>query len=266
MKPARWWALTGSVGLAVSFAAAAPAAAAAHPAPPAHRVALRGSLVPARERAHPAGSVAARSMVRFGLVLKLRNAAGAKTFVRQVSTPGSKLFHHYLSDAGWLSRFGPTKTEVAKAKAWLRGQGFTVGSVPKDRIFISASGTARKVEHAFGVKLGYYKVNGHRVRLANGTLTIPTSVGSAIAGTVGINQYVATTSLRRPACGQRPRRDSGAGAAAARRASATRSRARHSGHRRPTRRTARRCTRRSPHRFPTTSAATSRPSSAARTA
>ena len=194
MRAVRIWALTGSVGLAVGLlAVAGPASAAGKPKP--ERMALAGSRVPAQERAHPAGSVAARSVVRFGLVLKLRNAAGAKTFVRQVSTPGSKLFHHYLSDAGWLSRFGPTKTEVAKAKAWLRGQGFTVGSVPKDRIFISASGSARKVEHAFGVKLGYYKVNGHRVRLANGTLTIPTSVGSAIAGTVGINQYVATTSL-----------------------------------------------------------------------
>ncbi len=194
MRAVRVWALTGSVGLAVGFlAVAGPASAAGKPKP--QHMQLAGSRAPAQERAHPAGSVAATGMVRFGLVLKLRNAAGAKAFVRQVSTPGSKLFHHFLSDARWMSRFGPTKTEAAKAKAWLRGQGFTVGSVPKDRIFIPASGTARKVEHAFGVKLGYYKVNGHRVRLANGTLTIPTSVGSAIAGVVGVNQYVATTSL-----------------------------------------------------------------------
>jgi subtilase family serine protease len=194
VRALRFWALTGSVGLAVGFVAVAgPANAAGKPKP--QRIALAGSKVPARELAHPSGNVAASSTVRFGLVLKLRNAAGAKTFVRHVSTPGSKLFHHYLSDAGWLARFGPTRTEVTKARAWLHAQGFAVGSVPKDRIYISASGTARNVERAFGVKLGYYKVNGHRVRLANGALTIPSSVGGAIAGVVGVNQYVATTSL-----------------------------------------------------------------------
>jgi subtilase family serine protease len=154
--------------------------------------------VPAKERAHPAGKVAANSTVRFGLVMKLRNAAGAKKFVREVSSPGSKLFHHYLSDAGWVARYGPTKAEVSKATAWLRKQGFHVGSVPKDRIYISASGKASKVEKAFGVKLAYYKVNGHRVRLASGTLTVPTSMAGAIAGTVGVNQYVATTAQEPP--------------------------------------------------------------------
>jgi subtilase family serine protease len=194
MRAVRIWALTGSVGLAAGFlAVAGPAGAAGSPKP--ERSALAGSGVPAKERAHPAGKVAASSTVRFGLVLKLRNAAGAKTFVRQVSTPGSKLFHHYLSDAGWLARFGPTKAEVTKATSWLRKQGFHVGSVPKDRIYISASGSASKVEKAFGVKLAYYKVNGHRVRLASGTLTVPSSVAGAVAGTVGVNQYVATTSL-----------------------------------------------------------------------
>ena len=203
MKPARLWALTGSVGLAVSFAAAAaPAAAAAHPAPPPGRVALHGSLVPAKERAHPAGSVAAKSTVRFDLVLALRNATGAQAFVRQVSSPGSRLYRHYLTDAQWVARFGPTTASVAKAQSWLRQEGFSVGAVAKDRLFVAASGTVARVERAFGVKLGYYKVNGHKVQLANAAMTIPSSLAGAISGTVGINQYVETTSLAR--AGNRP--------------------------------------------------------------
>ena len=198
MKPARLWALTGSVGLAVSFAAAAaPAAAAAHPAPPPGRVALHGSLVPAKTRAHPAGSVAATSTVRFDLVLALRNATGAQAFVRQVSSPGSRLYRHYLTDAQWVARFGPTTASVAKAQSWLRQEGFSVGAVAKDRLFVTASGTAAKVEHAFGMKLGYYRVQGHRVQLAQGTMTVPSSLAGAVSGTVGINQYVETTSLAR---------------------------------------------------------------------
>jgi subtilase family serine protease len=201
MKPARLWALTGSVGLAVSFAAAAPAAAAAHPAPPSHRVALHGSLASAKARAHPAGSVAGTSRVGFDLTLALRNAAGAQAFVRQVSSPGSSLYRHYLTDAQWVARFGPTTAAVARARAWLRQEGFTVGTVAKDRLFVSASGTAAAVERAFGVQLGYYNVNGHKVRLAKGTMTIPSSLAGTVSGTVGVNQYVETTSLARTSNG-----------------------------------------------------------------
>ena len=122
--------------------------------------------------------------------------------MRQVSSPGSPLYRHYLTDAQWVARFGPTTASVAKAESWLRQEGFSVGAVAKDRLFVAASGTAAKVERAFGVKLGYYKVNGHRVQLAKGTMTIPSSLAGAISGTVGINQYVETTSLAR--AGQSP--------------------------------------------------------------
>jgi subtilase family serine protease len=147
------------------------------------------------ERAHPQGKIAPTSAVSFELSLSLRNAAAAQAFVRQVSQPRSALYRHYLSDAQWESRFGPTKADVATAESWLRKQGFVVGSVPKDRLFVSARGTALQVERAFGVSLGSYKVNGHVVRLANGTLSIPASLSGIVAGVVGVNQYLATPDL-----------------------------------------------------------------------
>ena len=197
MKLARWWAVTGAVGLGLSMAAMTgpPAAASPHPGPASHRIALRGTLAPVKERAHRAGTVAGTSQVGFDLMLSLRNATAAQAFFQQVSTPGSAEFHHYLTDAQWVSRFGPTQAALAKAQAWLRQEGFSVGSVAKDRLYVTANGTALQVEHAFGVKLGYYEVNGHKVRLANGTMTIPSSLAGAVSGTVGINQYVATPAL-----------------------------------------------------------------------
>ncbi len=225
-------------------------------------MALHGSLTPAKERAHPAGSVAAKSTVRFDLALALRNATGAQAFVRQVSSPGSRLYRHYLTDAQWVARYGPTAASVAKAQSWLRQEGFSVGAVAKDRLFVSASGTAAAVERAFGVQLGYYHVNGHKVRLAKGTMTIPSSLAGAVSGTLGINQYVETTSLARTPAG----RASGPAQEPAPPAdSATPSPARPSGDRRPTPRTPASSTSRSPIRCPMTSAATRRPNCAART-
>jgi subtilase family serine protease len=194
MKLTRWWAITGIGGLGLAVIAGPPAAAAPRSQPTPHRVALHGTLAPARERAHSAGTVAGTSRVSFDLLLSLRNAAGAQAFVRQVSSPGSAQFHHYLTEAQWVSRFGPAQAAVTKAKAWLRREGIAVGQVGKDRLYISAHATASKVEHAFGVKLGYFKVNGHKVRLAKGTMTIPSSLAGVVSGTVGVNQYVATSS------------------------------------------------------------------------
>jgi subtilase family serine protease len=195
MKLTRWCAITGIGGLGLAVVTGTPAVAVPNPGPTAPRVALHGTLAPARERAHPAGTVPGTSRVGFDLLLSLRDAAAAQAFVRRVSSPGSAQFHHYLTDAQWVSRFGPTQDEVTRAKAWLRREGFTVGQVARDRLYVTASGAASQVEHAFGVKLGYFKVNGHKVRLANAAMTIPASLAGVVSGTVGVNQYVATAGL-----------------------------------------------------------------------
>ncbi|HEY2077515.1 MAG TPA: S53 family peptidase [Streptosporangiaceae bacterium] len=195
MKTARFLALTASAGLAISFLAASTAAVSAGAAPRPARVTLRGSAAPAQERSHQVGNVAATSKVTFDLLLKLRNASGAAAFVRAVSSPGSQQFHHYLTNAQWESRYAPTKSQVAKAKSWLHHNFFSVKSVAKDRLYVTVTGTARRVERTFGVSLGYYKVNGHKVRLASGTLSIPASMAGIVGGAVGVNQYLASTSL-----------------------------------------------------------------------
>jgi subtilase family serine protease len=193
MKAGRLIALTGAAGLALSFMAGAATASAS--SRPAARVTLRGSAVPAQELAHRAGSVSSRSTVSFDLSLRLRNAAGAERLVREVSSPGSKLFHHYLTDARWSARYGPSKVSASAAVRWLKHEGFTGIKVGKERLLVSASGSAAKVEKAFGVKLGLYNVAGHRVRLASGSFSVPASIAGAVAGTVGIDQIVATTDL-----------------------------------------------------------------------
>jgi len=197
MRSARSWVALGAAGLAISATTVAMAIPSATAASATHRANLRGALSPASERSRPRGSVAASSRIRFDLLLRLRNARGAHAFVRSVSTPGSKNFHHYLTDAQWVNRYGPTKADVSAARTWLRKQGFTVHGVARDRLLVSAGGTARQVERAFSTSLGMYRVNGHTVRLASSSLSIPTTIGGAVAGVTGVNQYVATPRLSR---------------------------------------------------------------------
>src|ERR1700689_1248745 len=193
MKAARLLALTGSMGLAVSFMAAGVASASTHSSP--NRVTLAGSAPAAKALAHPDGKVAASSSVSFDLSLKLRNAAGAARFAMAVSTPKNKSFHKYLTDAKWEAKYGPSRAEANAAVKWLRHEGFKVGAVAKDRLFVSASGPASRVERTFGVSLGYYTVTGHKLRLAKGNLSIPASMSGTISGVTGVSQVMETTSL-----------------------------------------------------------------------
>jgi subtilase family serine protease len=182
------------VGLAASAAVATtgiPASAAQTTA----RAALSGSLTAPSARSKPEGRVAAGTTVAFDLNLSLRNAAAASALLKAVSTPGSAQYRHFLTQAQWIARFAPTPDAVASAESWLRQQGFRVGAVPADRLFIPATGSASQVERAFNTTLGTYKVNGKDVHLANSVMSIPTSIAGIVSGVVGVNQAVATNDL-----------------------------------------------------------------------
>ena len=196
MKSVRLWASLGSVGLVVVATQLAGSIAVASAAPSASaRTQLSGSEAPAAARTAAKGAVASTSSFTFDLVLKLRNATGAQATLRAVSKPGSSRYHHYLTTDQWIAKYSPTKADVAAAKSWLKQQGFSLGAVPKDRLFVAAQGTAAQVEKAFSTSLGYYDVNGKTVRLANSPLSIPASIGGFVSGVTGVNENIATTSL-----------------------------------------------------------------------
>lgn len=130
--------------------------------------------------------------MNFELVLKLRDESAAEQLLRAVGTPGSASYRHYLTAQQWEARFSPTAAQVQQAERWLRSEGFAVGAVSKDRITIAASGTAAQVESAFGTRLKNYAVDGHKVRLASGALSVPSSMAGTIVGAMGVNQRVAS--------------------------------------------------------------------------
>lgn len=183
----------GVAGLLCAAAISGMTGATAAGAAAAGRTPLAGSMITAAARQHPAGAVAKSAAVNFDVVLKLRDAAAAQALVTAVSTPGSASYQHYLTAAQWEARFSPTAAEVSTARKWLASQGFTVGATSRDRITISASGSAAQVEKAFGTTLANYKVNGHVVRLASHQMSVPAAVAGTVVGALGINQNVATT-------------------------------------------------------------------------
>jgi subtilase family serine protease len=153
------------------------------------------SFAPAAARENAKGTVPASASVSFDLDLALSNATGAQNMVRAVSDPSSANYHHYLTAAQWEATYGPTTAELTTAENWLSANGFTVGAIPSDRLFVPAVGTAAQIDKAFSTTLGYYEVNGHQVRMAETPPTIPTAVSGVVSGLVGLNEYLATPGL-----------------------------------------------------------------------
>jgi len=195
MKSVRSWAALASVGLVASTIGVAGGIPAAGASTSTARTPLAGSMSPEVQRTKAQGEVPAATPVSFQVSLQMTNATGAQSEVRAVSDPASSSFHHYLTDAEWESDYGPTQAEVSSASTWLTQQGFTVGAVPSDRMFVTAEGTAAQVEKTFDTSLSYYVVNGKTVRLADSTLSVPSSIAGTVSGVVGVNEYLATNRL-----------------------------------------------------------------------
>jgi len=190
--------------LAAAVAAAATAVALSAVASPAHaspqRHPLPGSKPHWLSHARSTGTVADGSQIHFGVLLKMRDQAGADALVRQLSDPASASYGKYLSSAQFRARFAPTKADASAVQSWLRSQGFTVTGTLPSRMFVEASGTAAMIEKTFATTMRTYRFQGHNLHANNSALSLPagtsTSVVDQIQGIVGLDQGSA---LKKPA-------------------------------------------------------------------
>ena len=81
-------------------------------------------------------------------------------FIRRQYDPYSADFHHWLTPEEFGAAYGPADAEVGKVTDWLKGQGFTVNSVPAGRLFVDFSGTAGQIARAFHTEIHRYHVQG----------------------------------------------------------------------------------------------------------
>jgi subtilase family serine protease len=100
--------------------------------------------------------------------------------LQQQQTPGSPLYHKWITPAQYSDEFGTSANDLAKVEAWLEQQGFSIDSVSNSRNAISFSGTVAQVESAFETQVHHYDINGV-THLANAA---PLSIPSAFAGVV----------------------------------------------------------------------------------
>ena len=163
------------------------------------RTVLLGTRSPEVSRARLESRVAGPTAESFQVTLEPRDPSAVSALASAVSDPRSSQFHHYLTAAQWESRFSPTLSQVAAVTGWLRSEGLKVGSVSADRLSISGSGSAARVERAFGVTLNVYDVGGQDLQLLATDASVPASMGGFVQGVLGLGQSFATPDIAGPA-------------------------------------------------------------------
>jgi len=132
------------------------------------------------------GAAATSGYVGFRVYLGWHNAAAAESLARQVSTPGSASYRHFLSPAQFRRQFAPTQADVTAVQQWLRNSGFTVDYTPSNNHYVAAEGTVAKANAAFGTTLGTYAYQGMTLRAPERTISVPSSL-PAISGVIGLD-------------------------------------------------------------------------------
>src|SRR5579875_1971811 len=174
-------------------------------APKPAEVAVPGSSPAFTAHARVIGNVATTRQLSIQFWLKPRSTA-AEQYANAVSTPGTALFHHYLSPDQYTARFGPTAGQAAVVESWLRGQKFSDVQTDAQRDYVRATAPAATINRALHVTLKLYRPSagvsgGHYTLYANDRpVILPSSVAPDVLGITGLDNAAVTQPLMaRPA-------------------------------------------------------------------
>ncbi len=188
--------LTSGLTLAGTTGAAA---ASPHPS-----VAVLGqSTAPFTAHSRVISDVAGSQRLTIQVWLKPRLAA-AQSYATAVSTPGTGLYHHYLSPDAYAARFGATAKTASAVEKWLRGQGFTDVRASGQRAYVRATGTVSAIDAALHTTLKLYasstSVNAGPYQLrANSTpVKVPAALAPNVLGVTGLDNAAPILPITRP--------------------------------------------------------------------
>lgn len=152
----------------VSVLGAAPAAS-ARPG----RHAIAGSKPRWIGRARKSGTPAAASTIHFGLLLKMRDSAGAEATLASVSDPSSADYGRWLTNDEFAARYAPAAADVRAVTTWLTGQGFRLRDTLGGGMYLETSGTAAQIDRTFGTTIENYTYQGRTVHANSTELSLP---------------------------------------------------------------------------------------------
>ena len=111
------------------------------------------------QAARDVGALAAGTTVNATIWLRPHNEAAFEAAIAARTTPGSPLYHRWMSSAEVLS-FNATEADAGALEDALRQQGLTIVKREVDRSAIRVTGSVESMQSAFGTQLHVFTRNG----------------------------------------------------------------------------------------------------------
>jgi pro-kumamolisin-like protein len=141
--------------------------------------------------------------IRLAVGLRPPHMAAEEQFLRQIQDKHSPLFHHYLTPAQWMARFGPSAAAQHAVLSWARGAGLTVTHLYPNRLVVDVTGSVGAIEKALGVQINNYRLGTKTFFANNHDPVLPAPVSGIVRSIDGLSDlqtmYPASHGLAEPA-------------------------------------------------------------------
>ncbi len=115
--------------------------------------------------------------------------AALDTLLAEQQDPASANYHRWLSPEEFGDRFGLSQADVDKVASWLRGQGFTIDEMARNRRWIAFSGSAGQVEEAFQTSIHQYEIGGEAFYANSVEPAVPAALAEVVLGFRSLNNF-----------------------------------------------------------------------------
>jgi len=148
--------------------------------------------------ARPADS---SDQMAFSVWLGWRDPAGVDATLAGLYDPASSTYERWMTPAEFRARYSPSPAQVDAVSTWLSDAGFDIVDVPKNRLFVTASGTVDQVEQTFDVHENLYRIDGRTVRAPDADPAVPAGISADVRAITGLDGSLtlATPEHRSPA-------------------------------------------------------------------
>ena len=142
---------------------------------------------------HPAGSrtigpLAAKTRLSALVSLKPSDPSALAAYAQAVSTPGSSVYHQFLTVAEFRQQFAPTQTQIESVESALRASGLRPGAVSANGLLIHVSARASAFARAFSTRFQRVRLRSGRTAYANTSAPqFPATVSGYVRGVIGLD-------------------------------------------------------------------------------
>jgi hypothetical protein len=164
-------------GSALALITALPGSATALPS---RRIGQAPRIAPAALRL---GTLANSTELNVDVELRPRDPAALADYATAVSTPGNRLYEHYLARGEFANVFGPTQAAISAVTQELRSDGLQPGPISSNHLIIPVRASATQLQKAFSIGFEQYRLPG---RVAYANTQAPLLSGSAASYVLGV--------------------------------------------------------------------------------